>query len=460
MTHHKTLHGAIHNGNNIHAGLCMFGSVLLYALMPVFIVWGDAKNAPFAFNAVITLFVGLGTFVFLSAFYRKQLFNKEIWSAVFRNLWKWSLFGLFASYFAYAIFSWSLKYIDVSVASVLFETWPLWLILMTGIMFKKENRYENINTSKWFFLLMGFAGLVFVVLSQYEELSFKENNTSLFYAVLGVILASISAILGAAACGCSIRWAATVLNDIPMDKQKETNKDLTIFFSLLALIVANIPGVAIGAALSAWGAHNETVELNNMAVAAILGLFISATGSILFRTANIMTTRLEINAIAYATPIFTLLYLATLGYINVPKTDWLVIGAMGVVVANILLSVRMPPQMSVQLFMIILWIFGTVVYFNPFLHTLLSFISDNIAIKSNAIGFIIEITVFIAASGAAFALLYFHNSKKHTMTPKPAINAIFTAQGISMFFCACIAATFGVLFWHKWMTSSNLLGGQ
>ena len=372
---------------NFLAAGYMLVSVLLYALAPVFIHAGEAHQAPFMYNAVSTLFEGIGISIYLIVCYRHQLFDRVIWEIVRRNWRRLSLLGVMLSAFGYAIFGWSLKYIDVSVASVLFETWPIWMILLTGKMFHMENRYENINTFGWACLLMGFAGLSFVILSQTSDVVFGRENISSFYLFLGVLLALIAAGMGALRGGCSIRWGETsakmkrrlakmntddaicretiVLENASDQAQKKPTKDLAMFFALLVTILASIPSVIIGVALGVWGGHNEIVEVDNMTIAASLGFFIWLPGLIFFRAANLITTKLEINAMAYATPIFTLAWLAMLEYINVPKTDWLIIGATGVVAANALLNFKAERRLAYQSLVVALWICGVAVYFRP-----------------------------------------------------------------------------------------------
>ena len=368
MTNTKPLNNKGRGERNLRAAAYMLVAVLLYAMMPVFVTLGEGHKAPFMYNAISMLFALLSTSVFLMVFYRRQLFDREIWHVVCRNWRRWSLLGVALGTFRYAIFGWSLRYIDVSVAAVLYETWPLFMILLTGKMFQTENRYENIGAFGWACILMGFVGLGFVISSQTDDVSFAKETIPLFHLFLGVLLALVSAGLAAMYGSCSLRWGADVLKDIPERKQKETDKDLTMLFALVAIVFTGIPVLPISVALGAWGGHNEIVEVDNMIIAAFLGFFVLATAGILFRMANLATTKLETNAMGYAIPIFTLVYLAILGYINIPKTDWLVIGAMGVIAANALLNFKAERRLAYQSLVVALWGCGVVVYFRSFFH--------------------------------------------------------------------------------------------
>ena len=496
---------------DFYATCYMLAAVLLYALFPVFIHVGEGHQAPFMYNAVRLLFMGMGISIFLIVFYRRQLFDREIWRVVCRNWRRWSLLGTLLGAFNYAIFGWALRYIDVSVASVLYETWPLWMILLMGKMFQTENRYKSLGVFGWACILMGFVGLSFVILSQTSGIVFEGETMSLFHLFLGVSLALIASILTAMSNGCSIRWGTTVLMDIPDCKQKEIDKDLTMLFVLMAIVLASIPNIIISVSLGGWGGHNEIIEIDNMIIAAIHGFFILTAARIFLRTANLITTKLEINAIAYGAPIFALAYLAMLGYINVPNTDWLIVGAIGVVVANILLNLKVTRWLTCQYLVVVLWACGTIVYIRPLLSisgflqimilatpcffgfwlfclkklgqctpvenkimlktrpvlwilavitasVLLLFVPKNIDI-TGTIGFLLEMAEFLLATFVFFLSLHIqglqYEIKYDIINPHqisfPDDRNRIVARRISIVFCVGIVATFGILFWFKWM---------
>ena len=359
---------------NLQAAGFMLVAVLLYSVVPVFAIWGEWHQAPFMYNAVRLMFAGIGTCIFLIVFHRPQLFDHEIWRGILRNWRRWSLLGVILGLFDYAVFAWSLKYIDISVASVLLETWPLWMILLTSKIFQSEKRYENINLFGWACMLMGFAGLAFVISSHSsihtDDVGLGKEDTLWLDIFWGALLALIAAIMSAIFTACTLRWGTIVLGDIPdhKHKQKETDEKLTVFFILIATVIASVPNVIFSVVLSVSNEHNEMVEVDNMLIAAAVGLFISVPARISLHMANLTTHKLEINAIGYATPIFTLVCLAILGYINVAETNWLVIGAMGVIAANTSLNFQAERRFAYQSLVVSLWVCGVVVYFRSFFH--------------------------------------------------------------------------------------------
>ena len=353
------------------AAIYMMASVLLFSLSAICVYFGEAHKAPLTFNAIMSFFSRLGILLFLVVNYRQWLFDRETWGAVINNWRSWSLLGILVGVFDYTVLGWSLKYIDISVATALFQTWPFWLIVLTGQMFKGEHRYSVINFFGWSCILMGLAGLMFVVLSQTETLLWQNDSASIFDAVIGQLLAIVGAIFtGGLVGGCSIRWGDTVLKSVS-EKTKEnaakSKKDIGLFFVMIGLVIGSVPNIIVGAA---WGIHNEAAEFGNtnIIIAAVYGFFVLSAALIFSRMANRATLKLEVNALSYMVPVLSLAWLGILGYINVPKVAWLVIGAMGIVAANALLNFKAEQRTAYQSLVVALWVCGVIVYFRPVLH--------------------------------------------------------------------------------------------
>ena len=353
---------------NLRAAGYMLAAVLAYSLTPVFIHAGESHQSPFMYSAIRTLTGGIGIIVFLIVFYHRQLLDIDTWRAVGKNWRRWSLLGVLVSLFDQAVLGWSLKYIDVSIAGVLFGTWTIWVIILTGQIFKGENRYEVVSVFAWICILMGFAGLGFVIFSQTGGVNSEGNAISPPDIILGVFFALLAAGIAALASAGSIRWSITVLKDVPEQKRGQTEEDIKkmeLFFGLVGIAIASIPGIIIGVSWGIWGAHNEIIKTDNMLFAAAQGLIAAVIGRICFRKANFTTTKLELNALTYATPVLGLIWLGMLGYINVPRIDWLVIGATGIIAANALLNFKAERRLAYQSLVVSLWVCGVVIYFRP-----------------------------------------------------------------------------------------------
>ena len=353
-------------------------AVFLYSLAPVLFYKGEADDAPFIFNAVRVTAECLAVFIYLIVIYYYKFSDvklRDIW-CVIRTSWrKWLLLGVLIGTFDVTVLGWSLKYIDISAATILYQTWPIWMILFIGRMFAKKGRYENISAFGWVCIIVGFIGLGIVILSQASDaLLEKEADSSAYLPIfLGSFLALVAAIMGALHGACSIRWGEIAMNNFlenaSSQSGKSTKRYAEMFFVMIGIIIASIPGIIIGAVWGVWGSHNEIIKVNNMAIAAAHGAFFAGGMAMIFsRMANLATTKLEINALSYAGPVLSLLWLGILGYIDVVKIDWLVIGAISIVAANALLNFKAERRMAYQSLVVALWVCGAIVYFRTFFH--------------------------------------------------------------------------------------------
>ena len=254
--------------------------------------------------------------------------------------------------FGYTLFGLSLRYIDVSIAAVLYETWIIWMIVLTQGIFRNENRYENIKIFEWLCILVGFFSLAFVIMSHIGGASVDDNGSfvDLFY---GVTLVLISAVMAGVTGSCTIKWGAVVSRRLMINNENE-ERHLSFFFILTAVVVASIPNIIIGFLWIGWHG-GETIELNNYAAPVIHGFFVLTASRILFRKANLFTTKLKINSMTYASPALALLWLFAFGYVDAVNVNWLVIGSVGIVIVNFLLNCRNKLPISLKCLLLLLW---------------------------------------------------------------------------------------------------------
>lgn len=60
----------------------MFGAVLFFSLMPLFVAWSGNEGSPFIFNAALAVGKAVGFAVFLIAAYRRLILSKVVWRVV------------------------------------------------------------------------------------------------------------------------------------------------------------------------------------------------------------------------------------------------------------------------------------------------------------------------------------------------------------------------------------------
>lgn len=92
---------------------------------------------------------------------------------------------------------------------------------------------------------------------------------------------------------------------------------------------------------------------------------VQTIGSILWRKANFATENLGINALVYATPVFSLVWLYVSSEAHVPRADLLIIGAAAIITANLLINFEAEIGFGFKSLILALWACGAVVYLRP-----------------------------------------------------------------------------------------------
>ena len=69
-------------------------------------------------------------------------------------------------YFSFTAFAWSLRYVDVTLTTIVQEIWPVFFIILTDRLLRAEGRFDPPTVSQIVLVLLGFIGFIFVVLSQ------------------------------------------------------------------------------------------------------------------------------------------------------------------------------------------------------------------------------------------------------------------------------------------------------
>ena len=131
--------------------------------------------------------------MFLLIFYRGTLLDRRVLSLVVQHVQSWPMIWMIISTFEFALFIWSVKFIDIAVAAILYETWPVLLIFLTAWLFREEVRYRRISLTKWLLVLLSMAGFSFALASQTADFgSLRDIFSDGSY--VGAILAILSTI--------------------------------------------------------------------------------------------------------------------------------------------------------------------------------------------------------------------------------------------------------------------------
>ena len=319
-------------GRNTSAISLAVGAVILFSLFPALI--GLAKvNSPYLFASAWRVGVLVGYGAFLLVGYRDLTFSRAVWRVVWSRTASWAmLFWVFA-FFDIPLYALSAGTIDVAATAVLYEVWPVMLILLMGWLFRGEGRYLKIGPFTLFAFLLAVVGVALVITSQVGGLGRLRDlgGSSAGNVALGVSLAFGAAAMTALS-GVGFRWGADTARELPTSRRHD-RASLEVFSVVAGSLVGcalSIPvmgGIGLG--------RSEPVEYGPLAYALIGGPLITALPSILWRKAMLITNNLGVGVLMYLTPLAGLCWLLALSLVGSTDITLLAFGAVVIVAANI-----------------------------------------------------------------------------------------------------------------------------
>ncbi len=221
--------------------------------------------------------------------------------------------------------------------------------------FSKEKRYEKFTTQKWFLFAVALVGVGFVIVSQSSTIDNAVGELFTFSALGGVGLVLVAALLAGTGLPVNQWWGSYV--------SRSVNDDDEIFYTVVANSIGRVIIVPVLVAIGLLSGENiQSIGGVGVLSATTYGFFGFGVGTIFFRIANARTTNLGINALGYATPVVALIWLALASRIDVPHIDWLVIGLIAIIVANLLLNFTAEIRSAYKALIIALWVCGMAVY--------------------------------------------------------------------------------------------------
>lgn len=313
----------------------MMITVAGFSIIPLVVAWGGGAEKPLLFNAGWRFGVVIGCLFFLPIGNSALLRNRIVWQLIWRRMFGWAMLFVIIGSFQFALFTYSTRFIDIAIAAVLLETWPIFLIVFTGRLFKKENRFRATSATTFLLVALGFVGFILVVASQTEnpgELLLLDSGPVF---ALGIVLAMLAAAASVVEAAFNFRWGVNLGRELSTEAGLTEGSHLDLFCVIVAFTIASVVSTPIHIAGGLIG--GEAITGKDLAIAVVGGGVVQAIASILYRTAILNTNNLGINALGYTVPIFSLLWLAIFSRISVARADYLVIGAAAIVAANVLI---------------------------------------------------------------------------------------------------------------------------
>lgn len=335
----------------------MLCAVVGYSITPLVVAFAGG-NSPFLFNVGWRLGLLAGFGVFGALAFRSVWGSANVRRRLLRGLRSRAIVAAVVSNNDYALFVLAAMYVHIAVATVIFETWPLWMVLMLAFAYRKMGRYRRNVGITVAMIGLCMVGLAFVVGSQFEtpfDVDVLGGEEDVF---LGSVLALLGALVGSLA-AFSFRWSTDLggeLAEYPTLAQfgarfGETGRRR--YLELMCLLVAYGASSALCVVLSAAVGliRGETVEFSAFAASFVGGAATYAPATVFWRLGNLSATNLGVNALIYGTPVLSLgwLFLLSLATVDwhggifvfeIVRKDYLAIGVLAIVAANLIINLE------------------------------------------------------------------------------------------------------------------------
>ena len=332
---------------NLVAVAYMSAAVLAYSLVPLVVSRSGGAEAPFLFNSLLRIGVSGGCLFFLLLFFRRTLFDSQNLLTIRDHTLAWEhnkfLLLTVVGNLNYAMFAWSVKFLDIAVSSVLFETWPAIMIFLAAWLFRRSDRYRPLSKYTVFLAFVSLVGFLFGLLSQTSG-GGGVGGALTGSTLIGGGLVALGIVAGALF-AFGIRWGADLGKELV---SKDGSRSLELFGAVVALLTANLISAVINCVIGLGSGESFSfsggvalilgLTLPASGIAILGGAFAQALGGILLRRANFLTNTFGINSMAYGIPVLSLGWLYIFGDADVARFDYLAIGAIAIIVSNMLIN--------------------------------------------------------------------------------------------------------------------------
>ena len=171
---------------------------------PLVLSVAGGMGSPLLYGVPVGVGAVLGYCVVLGMWYRSLFGLPGLWMSLGSRLWCGAIFWCSVSNFSEVLVAMSVRYVDISVAALLFQAWPVVAVVLTGILFRREGRFVWSGVGPLACLGLGLVGVGYVVMSQdggTGSLGMVSPRT-----VLGVGLAGAGALAAGAGISQVLRW--------------------------------------------------------------------------------------------------------------------------------------------------------------------------------------------------------------------------------------------------------------
>ena len=329
----------------------MVAVVLLFSAAPTVFSLGGASKTPFLFVAFIYLATVINHILYLMLVYPHKANTKTL-KTILNNLWHPAIILVAFTRFGYVLFAFALRYVDESIAAVLMEISYIFTVIIMELFFNKSGRYKKLTLSKYALLGLALVGVGFVIVSQSSTLDNAFGEIFTHAGVVGIGLILIAALLSSLSLPTNQLWGAYVCS-----KTEETDE---VFYTIVSNVV--VRSIIIPVLLVIGLVSGETIQGIGVAYAVVYGFVGHGLGTVFFLIANARTSNLGINGLCYFIPAMSLSWLGLAGLIDVAHLDWLIIGLLAIMLANLLLNVNAEIRARYKQLIVGAWVVGAALY--------------------------------------------------------------------------------------------------
>ena len=345
----------------------MLVSVAVSSMAPLMIAVIGVAHIPFVFTAGMQAGGMAGYLLFLLVRYPRLVVDPGVRGVVRDHIFHlgrrtvWFFLGV-VSGLDYALFVWSTRFIDISATTILFESWPFFLIFFVVLLYRGTGRYRKFTFTLGMLLVTGFAGSAFVIASQYGGFGEFGNRTGyeIGFGVMLAVLASLATSLAA----YLFRWGSSLADGLVsvggIVPNGGNSVSLEMFCVAIGIVISDVLSIAMNASIGL--ASGESLAFPPLIAGFFVGIFVYALGSMTWRMSNLTTGNLGVNALGYAAPVVALVLLWAFSQAEVANPGFLVIGSVAIVASNLLINFEAEIRWGFKALIFALLSFGAFVY--------------------------------------------------------------------------------------------------
>ena len=325
--------------------------------IPLVVNLTGASHTPFLFNAFLKAGVVLGVLLFLATTSRSAPLCIRDISTIRKHILFWPhnktiIVSTMGSLY-YALFALSTRFIQIPVSTILFEMYPVAIILTVSWLFRGTGRYHSLTPRIALPVLLALTGLVFANASQLTGFS-ALTPAFLWTSLIGITLVALG-IVSASLAAFGLRWGADLNEELSRETEPRGLKprnpeprnpeprnpepgNLELQCALIAVVIIAL--LSIPLSLAPGLIAGENINLNTALAAAAAGFSANTALNIALRKAILITDNLGINAVGFITPVLSILWLYWIAHTNVARWDYLLIGATAIITANLWIKLQ------------------------------------------------------------------------------------------------------------------------